>query len=587
MPAGSNFITDTYKKIKNDLPDYVFQAVKRLIPIYLISTVFEIFGLVVLFPVIEIVLKPEYVNENKYLLFIYQQLHFTDTIMFVVFLFCSITLIFILKNLTIYLISNYQSRVAFKLAGKLSLEKYMSYIHKPYHFHAENNTGVLLRNITQIPFELITYIVLPFIAIVTELFILSLIVIGVTLYDPLLFWSLILLTVPFLFIYNKVYKSRLKEISERRNSESSLMYKLGLQSMEAFREITVFNKSEYFKPLFQKTLGSYTKSMADIYLMNIFSPKIVETVAILGIFFIFILGYILNKDLTTLAQFLIIFAIAAYRVIPSLNKIILCSNYIKSSFYIFQFFHKSDDVVTAARIPQSPPLPFEDKMEIKDLSFGFADKSEKVLKNISLEIKKGSTIGIIGPSGAGKTTLLNILLRLFEETSGGIYVDGVKIDKQNLSSWYKLVSYVPQNITILDGSFIENIAFGIADKEVDHDLLKKVVRQAQLDDFINGLPNGLESQIGEKGIKISGGQRQRVGIARALYHGGKILVFDEATSALDTETEKMLTESINNISHKEHTIIIVAHRIQTLKYCDSIYQLQHGKLSEAQNIQHH
>ena len=154
-----------------------------------------------------------------------------------------------------------------------------------------------------------------------------------------------------------------------------------------------------------------------------------------------------------------------------------------------------------------------------------------------------------------------------------------KIEKSKLSAWYKLVSYVPQNITLLDASITENIAFGIPQNEIDDKLLEKVIQQAQLESFINQLPNKSQTQIGEKGIKISGGQRQRIGIARALYHGGQILIFDEATSALDTETEEMLTEAINNISHKELTIIIVAHRIQTLKYCDKIYKLEKGEIN--------
>jgi ABC-type multidrug transport system fused ATPase/permease subunit len=432
------------------------------------------------------------------------------------------------------------------------------------------------------PFELINYMILPFITIVNELFILILIISTIIFYDPVLFWSLIIFTTPFLLLYNKIYKKRLREISAQRDSESAYMYKLGLQSMEAFREITVFNKINYFKPLFKKTVDKYSKSVSETFLMNSFSPKFVETVAVLAIFSIFISGYILNKDLAVLAQFLIIFAIAAFRVIPSMNKIILSSNYIKSTSFIFQHFDKNmEEEITATSNKKEKevnhkPIIFNEKLEIKDLSFSFQNKTSNVLTNLNLIIRKGQTIGIIGSSGAGKTTFLNILLRLYEESSGGIYVDNTKIEKSNLSEWYKLVSYVPQNITLLDGTIKENIAFGIPLNEIDNVVLEQVIQQSQLEHYVNSLQEGLQTQIGEKGIKISGGQRQRIGIARALYHGGRILIFDEATSSLDSETEEMLTESINNISHKELTIIIVAHRIQTLKYCDIIYKLENG-----------
>lgn len=582
MAGNRFFIVDTYKNIKHKLPAYVLKSIFRLFPIYLISSFFELFGLFILFPVIRIIIEPSLIQENRYINYIYVKLHFSDNISFVLFLFSTVTLLFVLKNFFIYLISKKQISVAFKMASQLSLEKYNSYLNKPYSFHANNNTAILLRNFTQLPFDLIQYLVLPFIAIINESFILLLIVATITIYDPLLFLSLVVSMAPFLFIYNRIYKKKLGIISARRDEESAYMFKLGLQSMEAFREIAVFNKSEYFKPIYKKTVDRYSKSISETYLINTISPKFVETVAVIAIFSIFISGYLLNKDLGTLAQFLILFAIAASRIIPSMNKIILFSNYIKACSYIFEHFEnaKEDTLPTDdyKNKGNSQPIEFIDKLEIKNLSFSFIDKKESVLNNLNLIVKKGETIGIIGSSGSGKSTLLNILLRLYQEQSGGIYVDGKKIEKSQLSAWYKLVSYVPQNITLLDGSITENIAFGVTSKDIDYVLLEKVIKQAQLEPFISELPNGSSTQIGEKGIKISGGQRQRIGIARALYHGGKILIFDEATSALDSETEEMLTESINNISHKELTIIIVAHRIQTLKYCDAIYKLENGSI---------
>lgn len=581
MNIKTSFIIDTYKKIKHNLPNYVLNSIIKLIPIYLISSVFEIFGLVVLFPIVKVVIQPSYIKNNTYASFLYESFHFQSNVGFVLFLFCFITAVFILKNLIILFITKVQTKVAFNLASQLSFEKYTSYLNKPYGFHSGRNTAVLLRNFTQMPFELIQYVVMPFIAILSELFILALIICAITIYDPILFWSLILFTVPFLFLYNSIYKKKLEDISKKRDEEGVNMFKLGLQSMEAYREMIVFDKKEFFKPQYKSTVDSYSKSMSDIYVMNSFSSKIVETVAVIAIFSIFISGYLLNKDLSTLSQFLIIFTIAAYRVIPSMNKIILSANYIKSSSQVFQYFNRADfeEIETINPINlKNETILFNEKLEIRDLSFKYKTGVDTILNNINLNIPVGHTIGIIGTSGAGKTTLLNILLRLYEETKGGIYVDGVKIENSNLHLWYKLVSYVPQNPTLLDSSIIANIAFGIPLADVDYNLLKRVIEQSQLQSFVEKLENGINTEIGEKGIKISGGQRQRIAIARALYHGGKILIFDEATSSLDIETEQMLTEAINNITHKDLTIIIVAHRIQTLKYCDAIYKLDSGEI---------
>ncbi len=573
------FLFNAYQNIRNKLPKDAWYTVIRLVPIYFITTVFEIFGLVLIFPAIKAVLDPKMISENKYMQSVYSYLNFTDNLTFVLFLFACITTFILTKNALLFFISKKQSAMAFDLAGKLAFEKYCSYLNKSYGFYNDNNTAVLLRNFSQLPFDLVSYLIIPFIAIVNELFVLLLIVLSITFFNPLLFWSLIFFTAPLLIIYNRVFKKQLKQVSEARDGQSANMFKSGHQSMEAYREIVLFNKKEYFKKSFKKNLDAYGLSNGQLYFLNTFSPKVVESVAILGIFSIFISGYLFNKEIAVLAQFLLVFALAAYKVIPSLNKIILFTNYIKSSSYIFQHFDTTNESVEKTTNSAQTDIVFNRQLEIKDISFKYPGKEENVLKNVSLTIEKGLTIGIIGASGGGKTTLLNILLRLYEESSGGIYVDGKRIVKENISNWYKLVSYVPQNITLLDATVADNIAFGIEREEIDEARIREVIKLSQLDDFIIGLEKGIHTQIGEKGVKISGGQRQRIGIARALYHGGKIIIFDEATSSLDTETERELTEAINHISHKDYTIIIVAHRMQTLLYCDLIYKLHDGQLS--------
>lgn len=573
----------TYRNIKTKLPDYVLKSMAKLIPAFFVSSLFEIFGLVVLFPVINVIIDPSNIEKTSYLKFIYYGMKFENSILFVLFLMSAITTIFIIKNIILFFIYKMQSNTAFHLSGRIAFEKYNSYLNKPYQFHAENNSANLLRNFVQIPYELISYSVLPFFNIINELFILLLITISIAMYDPLLFISLVLFALPFLFIYDRVYKKKLKQISDLKNSSHGGMYKSGMQSMEGFREIIVFNKKDYFKSVFKNYLNIFSKTSGESYLLNIFSPKIVENTAVISIFLIFIFGFWFGKNLSSLAQFLIVFAIAAYRIIPSMNKLILSFNYIKGSAYVYEYFEKSDfdtkEHESAKPSSSEQKLVFTNKLEIKNLSFRFEGKTESVLKEINITIPKSKTIGIVGPSGSGKTTLLNILLRLYEEQGGGIYVDDVKIDRNKIVQWYKIVSYVPQNTILLDGSIAENIAFGIEKNKMNLNLLNDVIEKSLLKDFIQGLSDGLNTQIGEKGIKISGGQRQRVGIARALYHGGEILIFDEATSSLDYETEKMLTESIDNISRKtDMTVIIVAHRHETLKYCNEIYKLEKGMI---------
>lgn len=587
MHLGNSFLFKTYKNIRDKLPDEVMGSMKKMIPAYFISSLFEIFGLFILFPVINIIINPANIQKSHYLSILYTDMHFPSSISFVMFLLSGITILFILKNILCFFVYKFQSNIAFNLAGKIALEKYISYLNKPFSFHSNSNTALLLRNFVQLPTDLISYAVLPFFNIVNELFILFLIVAGIGFYDPLLFLSLLLFSIPCLMIYNIIYQNKLKKNSRLNNSAHSSMYKTGMQSMEGYREIVIYGKKKYFKSLFQKDLDIYTKTAGEGYLINVFSPKIVETAAVLAIFCIFIFGYFLNKNLSALANFLIIFSIAAYRIIPSINKLVLSFNYIKSSVHVFDYFDKEDfnQHTIGNKVESNSPfmnISFQNEIEIKDLYFKFPGHEQNVLDGINLIIPKNSIIGIVGDSGSGKTTLLNIFMRLFEEQEGGIFIDNIKIDRTQLENWYKMVSYVPQNTILLDGTITDNIAFGIEKGKVDLTLLADVAEKCLLTDFIKNLQDGFNTQIGEKGIKISGGQRQRIGIARALYNKGSVLIFDEATSSLDYETEKMVTASIVNISRsKELTIIIVAHHIQTLEHCDRIYKLENGIFGKA------
>lgn len=589
MPFKNNIVFITYSRLKKNLPDFVIATIWKLSPLYLIAALLEIFGLMTIFPVISILLKPEIIETNRFLHLAYTSLPFESHFAFALFSLAFITVIFILKNIFFMYISDRQFKKAYEIAARLADYKYQDYLSRSYLFHLNNSSAVLLRNIASLPFELVTHILLSFISLINEIFIMGLIIVIIFIYQPVLFLSLLVFAIPVFVLYEKLFKKAFTEFSVRRDTESITIFRHTLQSIEGFREIKLFNKLSFFKPIFQKAIQKYCHTARRFYLLNFISPKFIETIAVMSVMAIVLAGFLLGNNLQSLSEFLIVFSIAAYRIIPSANKIILNVNNIKASEYVFNYFQNIKEVPGDAPAGSpSPaagnaPLDFEKEISVRALSFRFPGQPDYVLKNISFKIEKGSTIGIVGSSGSGKTTLLNILLRLFKETEGGVYVDNRKLNDDNVIGWYRLISYVPQNTIILDGTIIENIAFGIPPSEVDHALLKKVISQSQLDSFIEGLPEGIYTEIGEKGLKISGGQRQRLSIARALYHGGKILIFDEATSALDSSTEELITESIFNLKNKDYTTIIVAHRLSTLKHCDRIFRLSEGVLTEEKN----
>jgi ABC-type multidrug transport system fused ATPase/permease subunit len=580
MGIFKNFLLNkTIASIKSRMPAFVYKAIFKTLPLLLLSSAFELIGLMIVIPIISIVINPSIIQSNSVFHYLFTSFHFQSEIAFVFFIFHFVIVIFILKNIILFIAYKFQTTIAYDLAEKIAMNRYQSYLMKSHEFYAENNSAVLLRKVTDIPYTFISSIFIPVVGMITEIIILTIIVVILTIYNYMLFASIIAFSAPFFLLYKKLYKSRLKNASQTQNKQGDHIYKIGHQSFESHREIMLFNKVAFFKNSFQATLHAYTKSISFVNFLNLLSPKIVEMFALLCIYGIFLTGFLFNRNLSSLSEFLVVFSMSTYRIIPSLNKLVLFSNQIKWGSFVFEHFEgptEDYDETLSSHPSSNEKLGFNMQIEIKDLWFKYKTQSSPVLKGLNITIRKGETVGIIGKSGSGKSTLLNILLRLFIEIQGEILVDNRKVDERNISSWYNLCSYVPQNTILIDGSVEENIAFGVYPESIDKQRLLYSIKNAQLEEFVQNLENGLKTHIGENGIKISGGQRQRIGIARALYHGGTILLFDEATSSLDNETEKILSENIRLLKEENYTIIIIAHRNSSLRSCDNIYQLQDG-----------
>ena len=311
-------------------------------------------------------------------------------------------------------------------------------------------------------------------------------------------------------------------------------------------------------------------------------PKpVIETLCICGL-----LGAIAIKfwwrgaNITYFVPIISVFAVAAFRLLPSFNRI---TEYIGNIMYeksainsVYADLKEVDELNAMKKEAdgEQRAITFDRAIDIQNLSFAYPGTDKYVLKNLNLCIEKKSSVAFIGQSGAGKTTLADIIMGLLEPSEGNVYVDGNSI-YDNLRGWHKVIGYIPQTIYLMDDTIRNNIAFGLEKDEIDEKKLEHAVEQAQLTELIAGLEEGLDTQIGEMGIRLSGGQRQRIGIARALYHNPEILVLDEATSALDNETEKAVMDAIEAL-HGKMTLIIIAHRLSTIKNCDYVYEIGNG-----------
>lgn len=573
-----NILFKTHNHFKHDLPPEVSRYLKKLIPILLFAGILELIGLLILFPVISILLSPEKIERESFIMNFYKSTGLSSIQQFIMLSFAALLLFFILKNIILYLIYKKQTKVQFQLATQIVNERFESYLLNEQGILNEKNIAVLLRNVTQIPYEFVSFIFIPYLNLISEILFLLLIGFAIFLYNPLLAVTILSFALPFLILYTRYYKNKLNVISKIRDEKGSEQYKIAFQSMESSLEIKIFQKEHFFVPQFVKVTKEFEKSMVDSNVLNLFSPKLIETVAVGTIFMLILVGTLLGKDINELGEFLIVFSIGALRIIPSLNKITLSMNYLKGSFHVFDHLknlHLSKEQSSAKKENSQEILSFRNSIDFQNISYRYSKNS--ILNELNFRINKNEKIGIIGESGAGKSTFLSLLLLLLEPDGGKYLIDEKEIGKKDRSNLYPLIAYVPQTTKLIYGTVAENIAFGIPGAQIDYEKVNRLIKLIKLESFIDGLPNGVDSLLGENNQSISGGQKQRIGIARALYFERPILILDESTSALDYRTESEIIDYL--ISEKNLTILFVTHRLKALSKFDKTYELNNGKLS--------
>ena len=387
-------------------------------------------------------------------------------------------------------------------------------------------------------------------------------------------------------IISKIFKPRMNKIGADNMKIQSRIAKWRIQAIYGLKDVKVLNREDFFIRNYYES-GLIGARLGRNYAVLNNTPRLlIETVfivAVLGYVAVYVSG---NGNVGTMVTTLSTFAVAAMRVLPSVNRI---NTYLTEIAYMrprLDFVYENlqegmkvdKEMAKIKAEAQEEKLALNDKIELKNISFHYPDSKQNIFTNAEMEVKKGQSVGIMGPSGAGKSTIVDILLGLLHAQEGEITCDGVSIFK-NYESWLAQVGYIPQTIYLIDESIRDNIAFGIDADKIDDERIWQVLKEAQLDEFIKSLPEGLDTTIGDRGVRLSGGQRQRIGIARALYNNPEILVFDEATSALDNDTEAAVMEAINAF-HGKKTMVIIAHRLHTIANCDVIYKVENEKITK-------
>lgn len=545
------------------------------------GAVLEACSVSMVIPVVGVVIDENSIQKYEIVRNIYNALHMQSITQFALLMMTALILIFIIKNIYLYWQLKLMYRFVYTNQFRTSERMMKNYLRKGYEFYLNADTAVIQRNITSDVNNMYA-LILSLLQLISEV-IVFVVLLGVMVASD---WKMtVIIALPLLatlFIIKKVVKPIMNKAGKENQDFYSGLFKWISQTVQGIKEVKIAGKEQYFTEEYIKCGRGYVNAVQKYTLYNSIPRLLIETVCIASL-----VGYMMilvsqGESVKEVTAVLSAFVVAAVRMMPCANRI---NNQLTSmAFYQPFFMGVSDnlqDEISGKNTDMSfaevakEKLPVKKSIELRDITYHYPNAEPLIFDHANMEIPVGAAVGIVGASGAGKTTVVDILLGLLEIQTGGVYADGVSI-KENYRSWLKNVGYIPQMIFMLDDTIRKNVAFGIAGEEIDEERLWEVLKEAQLDEFVKSLPEGADTSIGERGIRISGGQRQRIGIARALYYDPEVLILDEATSALDNDTEAAIMDSINSL-HGRKTLIIIAHRLQTIEKCDMIYRVENGK----------
>lgn len=495
---------------------------------------------------------------------------------------------YIVKN--VYLLFEYNMLTRFTHNNQAITQRKLleTYLHRPYEYFLGVSSGEVLRVIgmdTQGSFSLLRALLTFF----AELFVSMTLIVAVFVVSPIVTIGMAVIILLLLLIIVKIVKPILRKAGVDSQNAMSHMNKWEIQSVQGIREVKIMRREDYFEDRFGKYSWMYAQASRKNIIFSMASKFMIEAIGMSALFLMIAVMIFAGTNLESLVPIISMIAMAAIRILPGVNRmstaIAQCAYFEPQLDSLIEHLAENDRARERHIGERESVLRTEETIHVlknnlalSNITYQYPTAETPVLFEANMNIQKGMSIGIVGASGAGKTTAIDVFLGLLRPQRGQVLIDGIDI-RTDMDGWLSQIGYVPQNIFLLDDSIHANVAFGLATKDVDEEKIWKALDEAALTEFVKSLPHGLDTQLGERGIRLSGGQRQRIGIARALYHDPAILVLDEATSALDSETETEIMESINGL-HGQKTMIIIAHRLTTIANCDVIYRVGGGKIVE-------
>lgn len=553
-----------------------------------IGAVLETLGVGLVLPLVTAIMDTNIIENNKYAKLVCELFDLHSARTFIIVIIMALIAVFILKN--VYLFLEYYVQHRFICNNRFAIQQQLmdNYLQRPYEHFLHVDSGETVRVIisdTGTTFSLLATVLSFF----TEAVISMALIITIIITDPLMAFLIAGILGIVMLSINILLKPVLKKAGLSYQMNSGRMNKWLLQSISGIKELKVQRKEDYFLEQFSKYGKRAIESEKKNNVLGTVPRLAIEAIGVSAMLSVIALLMFKGREVDTMLPQLSAFAMAAVRLLPSVNRMSAALN---TMVYQEPALDKMIENLTVMEKwtvgdkkekeqhdvakDTSSNISFIHKIELSNINYTYPGSESPVLLHASMTIPAGKSVGVVGASGSGKTTAIDIILGLLDPQEGQVLADGVDI-RENYSQWLSHLGYIPQMIFMLDDSIGANIAFGVPKEKIDENQMWKVLKEAKLDDFVKGLPEGLDTQIGERGVRLSGGQRQRIGIARALYTDPQLLIFDEATSALDNETEAAIMDSINSL-HGKKTMIIIAHRLQTIEGCDIVYRVENGKI---------
>ena len=566
--------------------NYIFSAKQKVLSVLLCIGLFagalmELAGVSLIAELVKLIGNPETIHDTPWMQRVYDITKATSDRQFFFYVVLILVGVYVFKNVYLTVMSYVKYTFIYNNQLRLSGRLIDCYLKKPYTYHLDKNSAEMIRSI-MLDSERFFQMLLTMFSVFSEVMVSALLCIYLLIVDWMITVSVVVILLVFSGLYLLIFHGRTKKNGKISQYNDGKMHQAINQALGAVKDIKILHREKYFVNEFTKRGARKYTAVRNNEILGQIPAYLIETVCVGAILLVLVVKLYNGQDLNDMIHQLAAFAMAAFKLLPSVGKV---DNYLNlivflkpSADLIYRDIKDTEDMLGLMSKGDEAAPGSADAIKVENVSYRYPNTDRDVIKDVSFEIPEGASVGLIGPSGAGKSTIADIILGILTPTGGKVMYGDMNVHEHPLA-WSQKLAYIPQAIFLADESIRCNVAFGIEEEDIDEEKVWKALAEAQLDEFVRSLPEGCDTLVGERGVRLSSGQRQRIGIARALYGDPQILVLDEATAALDSETESAVMEAIERLKGRK-TLIIIAHRLTTIRNCNIIYKVGDGDITD-------